>query len=248
MMRVVAAVSALVSASVLAQTVGTLPTFEVVSVKPSPPDGRFGMKPLPGGKFVATSLSLRTLIRLAFTGSDDQFEGVPRWADEAKYDITAQAGHEASVAELQLMLQSLLLDRFKLVIDRESREMKTYDLVVAKGGMRLRLTDPSARTASATSRGKITATGCSLPWFVVALTPIVRRHVIDKTGLDGRYDFTLEYDPLSDAQALDGATVPQPMAPSIFTALQEQLGLKLEPAKDMIDVYVMRHIERPEEN
>jgi uncharacterized protein (TIGR03435 family) len=224
------------------------PAFDVVSVKPSPPDGRYGFKPLPGGKFVATSLSLRSLIALAFTGFDDQFEGVPKWADDAKYDINAQAGREVEMYEMQQMLQSLLLDRFKLVINRETRQMSVYDLVVAKGGPKLRPADPSRRPDSSSARGKFTGIGCSLPWLVASLTPIVHRHVIDKTGLDGRYDFTLEYDPSRAAAVVDEAASASSGAPSIFTALEGQLGLKLVPTKGPIDVFIIQHIERPSEN
>jgi uncharacterized protein (TIGR03435 family) len=165
----------------------------------------------------------------------------------------------------QLMLQSLLKDRLKLTIHHETRQLPIYSLVIAKNGSKLQETKtdpatpgvpvrrggPSVRT-SRTGSGPITLTvlHCASEDLASVFVPHVGRTVVDKTGLKAIYDFTLQFSP-EDASAIPTGSSPatlDPTAPSIFTAVQEQLGLKLESGKGPVDVIVIDHVERPSGN
>jgi uncharacterized protein (TIGR03435 family) len=141
----------------------------------------------------------------------------------------------------QLMLQALLADRFALKVHHETKDLPIYELTVAKGGCKMKQTAPDSSGGNAVySSGKITAHSVSVESLAVNLSFTVGRVIVNKTGLEGGYDLTLEYAP-------DGADASD-KRPSIFTALEEQLGLKLVPAKGPVDVIVVDHVERPSEN
>jgi uncharacterized protein (TIGR03435 family) len=166
-----------------------------------------------------------------------------------------------SFEQRRTMFQSILADRFKLVVHHETRELPIYVLSVAKGGPKFKEStpdDPAAtgprRRGMMMQRGKITATDAQVSMLVTILSRQLGRTIVDKTGLTGNYDFTLEFTPDEGASAppgSGGAPPPPPpdsAAPSIFTALPEQLGLKLESTKGPVDVIVIDHIEKPAEN
>jgi uncharacterized protein (TIGR03435 family) len=151
------------------------------------------------------------------------------------------------------MVQALLADRFKLATHRETREGRVYELTIAKGGPKLRDTDPEYHSHDLNGEsGDLTGHGASMYQLIRSLSRQVGRPIIDKTRLEGSYDFTLSYTPEArDAifgQPTFPETAPDPGAPSIFTALQEQLGLKLEAARGRVDILVIDHAERPDEN
>jgi uncharacterized protein (TIGR03435 family) len=148
------------------------------------------------------------------------------------------------------MFQQILADRFKLVAHHETRELPIYQLTIGKNGSKLKESAPDDPASTKPSRkgimfgpgrGKVTATGGSLSMFITALSRQLGRIIVDKTGLTGRYDFTLEWTP-------DDAAPSDQSGPGIFTAIQEQLGLKLEPTKGPVDVIVIDHIEKPSAN
>jgi uncharacterized protein (TIGR03435 family) len=233
------------------------PAFEAASVKPTrnsgyPKPGAPRIQMINGGRFVAETISLPFLIRLAYKVMEVQIVGEPAWAKSARFEIDAKARTNASLAEMRPMIQSLLADRFKLVLHRETREIPVYELVAAKGGLKLSRRegscvplDPSEtrpRTCGDVGGGKdfLEGFGVSMPAFVEALSDTVDRKVIDKTGYAGTFDFHLTF--ARDEAASDAA------GPSVFTALQEELGLRLKPAKDPVEVLVIDHAERPGEN
>ena len=169
----------------------------------------------------------------------------------------------------QRMLQTLLAERFKLTVQTESKELPVYELVIAKSGLKIQEAKPGDTYADGIkggngkglggdlmvgfgSTGNVRAQGIEIGTFVQGLTRYLKRPVVDKTGLTGRYDFTLHYAPEARAQAPSSGAVDNgaldPAGPSLFTAIQEQLGLKLEAKKDPLAIIVIEHVERPSGN
>jgi uncharacterized protein (TIGR03435 family) len=246
----------LCAAPVFAQT-----GFEVVSIKPSDPlSNNMHMGVGPGGGFEASGVTLRTLIQQAYNVRNFQILGGPGWIDTDKYDIItkdeAKGPSEADLGKmtdaardefrLRLLgkLQALLAERFQLKVHRETKELPVYELTVARGGPRLEAAGDDGGGSGLSSRrgddGKSQITG---KHFVIAnlamfLSSQVGRTVIDKTGLSGKYNFQLNYAP--DMGDISG--------PSLFTALQEQLGLKLDSQKGPVEVVVIDSVEKASAN
>jgi uncharacterized protein (TIGR03435 family) len=256
-------------------------TFEVASIradKPSP-DGRITSRIgfLPDGTFTATGITLKKLFCLANDVEDFQVSGAADWFSSDRYTIEAKAD-TATQAELpkvapdqqkqigQHMMQLLLADRLKLQMHEENKEFPILALVVAKSGLKLHESTPGDtypnglkdRNGSGHagmmrfSNGKVTAQGVPLDKLANQLTEALHQIVQNKTGLKGKYDFTLDWTPDEDHDGGplrdNGAPAADPSGPGIFTALQEQLGLKLESQKSAIPVFVVDHVERPSEN
>ncbi|MBI2684744.1 MAG: TIGR03435 family protein [Acidobacteria bacterium] len=258
-----------------AQSKTEQPAFEVASVKPADPDLRqISIRYLPGGGVQAINVTLKQLIALAYNitcgkgGCGERIAGGPGWLDSARFEVVAkgpeppQAG-QSSTSEQALIrqrLQALLADRFNLAVRRETKEMPVYHLVPAKEGHKLK--EYAGSDASGGIRGnrpgEIIAERASLYGLVANLTGIVGRPVIDRTGLSGRYDFRLDWVPdMGGGKGPGGpgekpsvleAGAGDPSGPSIFTALQEQLGLKLEPQKGQVEIVLIDRAEKPEAN
>jgi uncharacterized protein (TIGR03435 family) len=188
---------------------------------------------------------------------DSQIVGLPGWANSENYDIEARADAETAEAWKKLtykerwkkeqpMMQAMLADRCKLKAHRETKEMPVYDLVIAKGGLKMKeaATDEvDAETMK--SGGAMTARALSTDSLVYAFSGMVGRMIVDKTGLAGKkFDFELAWTP-DDRRGADSAA---DAGPSLFTALEEQLGLKLVPSKGPVEVIVIDHIEKPSAN
>jgi uncharacterized protein (TIGR03435 family) len=238
------------------------PAFEVVSIHRSPPDLlRFGFNLSPAGRFAATGMTVNGLVSFAYDAEYGTLSGGPGWAESEHFDINAKV--EDSLVEarnklpdkertdqLRLLIQSLLEDRFQLTIRHERKEIPIYVLVIAKNGPKLTPAPPPPDTedsGSKTPKGmmlRLTGDG----WVVKNITMSawatqlsgqseVDRMVVDETGLKGEYDFDLKW-----SGSRDGS------GPALTTALEEQIGLKLEPRKKMVDTIVIGHVERPSEN
>jgi len=212
--------------------------FEVASVKATPQD-RFGntsISPYGTGRFTATNVTLEMLIELAFGMRDDQIQGAPGWLASEHYDLQAKApdGVKLTYDELHAPLQTLLAERFKLATHCGSKEVSGYALVLAKGGVKLKEGKPGKTQPMILPNGVQAA---SIPIAVLAgmLTRVAGRPVVDKTGLSGNFNVKLQYAPAND---------PKSTLPSVFTALQEQAGLKLEATKVPYDVIIIDHVER----
>ena len=239
--------------------------FEVASVKPhTSDDQRVMMLAQPGGRFVAANIPLKLLIRTTFQIQDDQIVGGPGWLTTDRFDIEARApaGHDG-FAELPGMLRALLTDRFKLVTHTEKRELPVFALERASRdgaiGPGLRPTEcpePSVDLSGAspcmkiqTGLGSLTLRGMPLDRFIPWLSANVNRVVVDRTGLQGRHDIDLKWTPEQLGQRSgNGPPATDPDALSIFTALQEQLGLKLDSTRDTVDVLVIDGVEHPTPN
>lgn len=230
---------------------------EVASIKPSNADANGGIiKPLPGGQtYVATNMPVKVMIKLMFHLNDRQISGGPGWLDNDLFDIEAKADRPRTIDELHVMFQNLLIDRFNLQFHNEMRTLPAFELVVDKPGPKLtenhspeNFDIPVRRTGF----GKMEATHCPMSYFSWLLSQALDKPVIDQTGLAQFYDFKLEWTP-EPPPGLAGrpdaaATLPATNGPDIYTALREQLGLKLESHKGPVEVMVIDHIEKPSAN
>jgi len=236
---------------------GTPLAFEVASVKLSKPGGRSGgIRPLPGGQtYIAQNAPVKLIMKLMFHLTDQQISGAPSWFDTEFYDVEAKAEHPSTLEQLHQMFQSLLIERFKIQFHRETRELPTYLLTVDKSGSKMKVNnspnDFSDFPLRAAGRGKMLGERESMSHFAWSLAQQLGRPVVDKTGLDGNYDFTFEFTP--EPVGLKGAieardAPPASDSPSIFVALKEQLGLKLESHKGPVEILVIDHAEKPSEN
>jgi uncharacterized protein (TIGR03435 family) len=237
------------------------PQFEVVVIKPSLGGRGQGLQPYPGGRIAITDLNVKRLITVAYGVRDAQIIGGPKWMATDGYDIAGKADTKVTTADrLKLLLQSLLSDRFKLAVHYETKELPVYEMTIARGGLKMQRTKdgscipvdfnsmgppipgqprPNFCGRIAPGRRTLSGVGGTAADLASALSMILDRSVIDKSGLSGIFDFKMEWtlDPLMpqlpSASAPGDTIKPPPSAgdegPSIFTALQEQLGLKLEP-------------------
>jgi uncharacterized protein (TIGR03435 family) len=242
-------------------------TFAVASVKRADPNTqRVAIMTVPGGGMDIVNVSLKQLICAAYHVRPHQLSGGPSWVDSEKYSIQAKpdkptdmskigpGGHESFNKFQMGRLRALLEDRFQLKIEKQSKDAPVYALVVGKNGPKLKVADhENARMGG--GRGSLTGFGVTMVMLSQNLGNITGRRVIDKTGLTGRYDLTLEWSPElgGSANPLDsnGAAVEAPSTangPSLFTALQEQLGLKLESQRGEVEHLVIVRAERPSEN
>jgi uncharacterized protein (TIGR03435 family) len=302
-----AALATLWVAAAFSQTPAA-PEFDAASVKPATPqaDGRMmvGMRGGPGtgdvGHATFTNMSLMNLITQAYNVKEYQVTGPP-WLGSERYDLETTEPADTTKAQFGLMLQKLLADRFHLILHHESKEFQGYELVVAKGGSKLKESTPEDAAFDPATAGPPTAPGQSGPPKLDAngfismdrpgmvmmmrmsgkggaaahvtaraqaldrLTEMLcnelRRPVVDKTGLKGKYDFTLEY----AAENLPGGGLPPPpppagaqagtadarddLEPTITTAIQQQLGLRLDAKKIQLDVLVIEKADKvPTEN
>ncbi len=233
-----------------------LPQWEVVSVHPNDPGsctGDAGMSTSKDGIHIFC-VPLLFAIEQAYRISESaRILNAPDWVKTTRYEIEAKvAGEDAAVfSKLSReargrMLQPVLADRFRLRAHIEQREMPVYELVVAKGGSKLKAATPDDGARGAhmmmDGHGKIDGANVTLAGLPGILNREVGRPVLDKTGLTGKYTFTVEYVPES------AAATDQSGGPSIFTAIEEQLGLKLQPAKAPLDVVVIDSIQQPAMN
>jgi uncharacterized protein (TIGR03435 family) len=226
-------------------------SFDAVTIKPD--DAGRGHLRLTPDSFSMGGMPAWILIRTAYgVLLENQVEGLPGWAKSENIAVEAKIDPETTAAlnklpaaerwkQMQLMLQVMLADRFALKAHRDSRDLPIYVLTVAKSGLKMNKTSADGLGGNAKyNTDKITAHGTSVEALAANLSFTVGGEIVNKTGLDGGYDFTLDFAP-------DGADASD-TRPSIFTALEEQLGLKLEPARGPVDVIVVDHIERPTAN
>ncbi len=233
-----------------------IPAFEVVSIKPDTSGtGILFFNNTPDG-FQARGFTVQMLIRAAYGYDDNLISGAPGWLNSEHYTLDAKvAGADVPAlsklnpVQRNLMLQPLLADRLRLKFHRETRQLPVYSLVLAKGGLKLKQSPPGDSTAPQMRMTPGHLTGQRFPISLLAqwLSLQVGRKVLDNTGLTGTYDFTLQWTPDSPAPMSAGAEATD-SGPSIFTAIQEQLGLRLEPAKGPVETFVIDHVERPSEN
>jgi uncharacterized protein (TIGR03435 family) len=224
-----------------------LQRFEVAVIRPTAAAAGSGtsFNVFEGGRIRITNEPVKLLIRTAFRLQDAEIAGAPSWAETDRYDIEAKTGRPEKPAPgtLGLYLQDMLAGRFHLQFHREMRELTVWALVVAKGGPKLRPKQDAETSAMNTSGGKELSRLVATATTTESLSGYVGNRlgaiVLDRTGLTGAYDFTLEWSP---------GNGPEATAPSLITALSEQLGLRLEHQKAPVEVLVIDKLERPTEN
>jgi uncharacterized protein (TIGR03435 family) len=233
--------------------------FEVASVKPNNTDAEPSMRVLPNGGIAVISVPLLNVIVNAYRVPAFRIIDSPEWVRRERFDISARPP-EGVPGDSMLMLQGLLAERFKLRAHRETREQPVYSLVMARSDgrfgprMQRSTTDCSSQTPTAggagdsacaglmgvgPAGGTIVSKGQPLARMINALSMAVNQSVVDRTGLEGRFDVELRWSADVNTAPANGDT------PSIFTALQEQLGLKLESARGPVEVLVIDSVERP---
>jgi uncharacterized protein (TIGR03435 family) len=223
------------------------PVFEVASVKANKsgapyvggPGDRFS-----DGQFRTTNIPLRLLMRQAFERPQaDDVVGGPAWLDSERWDIVAKA--DSRTANMLPMIRSLLVERFKLTVHYETKERPIYLLTVARrdGRLGLSLRQATGSTTFLGSAGIITGRAVTMRQLANLLGSAAGRPVTDRTGLSDTYDVDLKWTPAGFAGGAGGDVARD--GPDVFTAIQEQLGLKLEPSRGPVDVLVIDRVERP---
>ena len=243
-----------------------VPAFDVVSIKPNKSaSGNNNSTSFSGESFSATNISVKMLLEDAYDVKQDLIYGLPSWASSDRFDIHAKIVEpdlellkKLTPKQAEGMLQAILVDRFQLKVHTETKTLPVYEMVVVKDGPKFKASAPEGspedKSLNGVARGAMTfqstvqnteLTGHAIPLASLTnmLTDQLHRTVIDKTGLTGQYDLLLKWtsDDTSDASS-DSST------PSIFTALQEQLGLKLQSSKGPVDTLVVDRVEMPSEN
>lgn len=226
------------------------PSFEVATIKPSDPNDQSSSLRIDGHRIWVENLTLATILSIAYDIHRDQILNAPAWLSNDRYDIRGFPDLPGQPNEVQYkqMLQKLLADRFQLQFHRDTRELSTYAITVLKSGPKFAPTksDPNSLPKQSGngsgSRQDWTLTNSSISHLAQTLQFSLPRPVIDQTNLTGKYDFHLAWTP---------DTIPNPAPdapPGLFTAIQEQLGLKLEPTPAPAPVLIIDHVERPSNN
>jgi uncharacterized protein (TIGR03435 family) len=238
------------------------PVFDVAAIHPHIPEphehNSIWSSPS-DGRFRAENVSVIMLIHWAYEMPETRILGAPGWAGTTYFNIDATADpavdqrlhnltSDAGRKQKEKMVQALLADRFKLVTHTETRDLPIYELVVARGGAKLG--DPQSSGATVNhGRDHIEVEGAnSATLLAEELAKETGRDVVDKTGITGRYDLKLQWTPDEGAEPASNGSASTDSGPSLFTALEEQLGLKLEPAKGPVQVLVIDYVEMPSAN
>ena len=244
MHRLLAVIALSVCTSCLAAAKAGTPEFEVASVKPST-GGTGGM--WDEGERLRINMPLKAILTEAYGVNDNNIFGAA-WTDVERFEIIAKIPPDTAKLpgaerwkRIHAMMQTLLADRFKLQVHREMREMSVYALLPAKGGVKLLRTGPASEywVRTAGGKGSLTAQKMPMDQFLSILGKALHREVLDESGIDGVFDIKLDWAPEGTADS---------DKPSIFTALQERAGLRLEARKTPREVLVVDRAERPSEN
>ena len=231
------------------------PSFTVASVKPVSEAGRkMPSIVVDPGRISFSNVTLKTLVTRAYSVKDYQVSG-PAWIGNEMYTLAATMPPETPPATVWQMLQSLLAERFQLKVKRASQEMAVYALTVGKGGPKLK-TASAGELGTQIVAGGFRLTNARMPNLVNLLTAFLDRPVVDETGLDGAYDVALDFTPdpslgraMAKLSAEAAQTGKEATGASIFTAVQEQLGLKLEGRKAPVEMIVVESANKvPTEN
>lgn len=224
--------------------------FEAASLKPSTAGGGRGSMKMDSTRLTYTNVSVRDCIMSAWNVKDYQIDG-PDWLRSDRYDLVATAAAPAEDDALKGMLQSLLLERFHMKVHLETRELPVYAMVVSKGGAKLKDAAAPGRPAIRMNGGGVVFTSVTIADLIELMTRAhlaeLDRPVVDDTGLTGRYDVTVNL--FGTQEEMTSALSKRDFGSSIFTLIQEQLGLKLEPKKLPLQMVVVDQAERtPSEN
>jgi uncharacterized protein (TIGR03435 family) len=242
------ALAALLAARAFAQTAAP-PAFDAASIKLSKAENDGEHWHTRTGSIDMRNLTLRSLIRAAYQVRDYQISGGPGWATSDRFDIVARSSGPADDPELMKMLQTLLADRFQLVFHKEARQFPGYALTVAKKGLKITPVEDNGGHNSKSNRVHLEATRISMPRFAEWLSVRLGSPVEDRTETAGVFTFELNWTPEPSARPGEKQEAEfREAGPSIYTAIQDQLGLHLESHKIAADVMVIDRAEKPSEN
>ena len=222
------------------------PAYDVGSIKPNKSGSGSSGIDSDNYRFTATNVSLRAMLEAAYGVKGDLVSGIPKTVDDARFDVTAKIvdpdpkvlGHLTREQD-RALLRPFLFDRFHLKLYTETKQLPVYELVVVKGGPKFKEAADNKGAGTHSNGRELTAHAISMAWLSDSLFNQVHRTVIDKTGLTGKYDLTLKWSPE------DSPDPANETSPPIFTALKDQLGLKLQPAKGPVETLVVDHAEMP---
>jgi uncharacterized protein (TIGR03435 family) len=221
--------------------------FDVASVRQSPPrqgDAAYTQLDADNSRIAYRNVRFKLLLQIAYSISQDRING-EAWLESEPYDVSATLPQGAGKNDIPVLLQSLLAERFDLAVHHEPRAMSAYDLGIAKGGSKLNRASEDGAGSNYILRGRVIGPQLSMEALADILSRQTGRPVVDKTGLNGLFNVKLTWSP--DDSKADQTAIPT--GPSIYTALQEQLGLQLRPAKELVDYLIVDHANRiPEEN
>ena len=237
------------------------PAFEVASIKPNHSGDRFpSLGPTTGGKFNVKNATVMFLLHTAYRLDEFRIAGLPAWANTERFDITAKAADgNATPDQIRQMIQTLLQHRFQMTVHREDREQQRYALVVAKNGPKLQKAKSDTCADNGTpnnpcggfriyKRSQMWGNTVTMAQFAAELTYMMERLVVDKTGIPGLFDIRVEWTPEQfGAEPGDAVRADEPN-PTLFTAVQEQLGLRMQSEKGPVEVLVVDKLSRPVEN
>jgi len=245
------------------------PAFDVVSIKPNTSSGdliMLGGPELAHGRFVARNIPVRNLVQFAYNVQNFLISGGPGWIGSDHFDIEAKADGPLTVEQARVLVRTMLEDRFRLQVSRQSANKPVYALVVNKKGAKLTLSadqtpavlGPPAEGAprreglprgmSRVGPGQFHSFARPISSLAQALAAQLQRPVLDRTELKGLYDIDLTWTPDQVPPDLPADIRPDPAGPSLFTALVEQLGLKLESTTGIVEVVVIEKVEKPTAN
>jgi uncharacterized protein (TIGR03435 family) len=236
------------------------PSFEVATIKPSKPDDQRKAFIVNGNQFHIINQPLTQMISFAFDVQAKQVIGLPDWAETDRFDIDGKPDGEGAPngKQWKTMIQKLLADRFQLKFHKDKKELSVYVLSVSKTGQKMTKDDSNPKGLPALffqgGLGKLNVRNALMTDFTGLMqSAVLDRPVLDQTGLEGRWDFTLNWTPDESQFKGMGVTVPPPTdsadaPPNLYTAIQEQIGLKLEATKAPADVMVIDHVEKPSAN
>ncbi len=244
------------------------PAFEAATIKPNNTGDGMSLIRFPGVTVSMTNQSLKIMIMFAYQIRGFQLTGGPNWMDTSRFDVEAKASPEASMDQKRQMLQALLKDRFQLALHRETKELPIYNLVVAKGGLKIQPLKEGAcirpdPKQPGIAPGKnvqdycggmgsgprmLQAGSATMAETATLLSTVVGRTVVDKTGVAGQFHYQISFAPVDPSASQNADATPASDLPNFFTALQEQLGLRLDSAKGPVEVLVIDHAEKPSEN
>ncbi len=262
-------------------TPASVPSFEVATIKAGTNDDRQMLMFTPDGMTIK-GVPMQMILREAFHTEDDHLFGAPAWVKSTRYDIEAKVAADDAPKLKGLtgdqrvgMLLPLIVDRFNMKYHHETRELTTYSLVVAKGGVKMKPSavedaipkdapkdggpdapkaPPKGHMLRMTGPGHIESEGTETKFLAHVLSQQLGKSVVDKTGLTGGYDYILQWTPDDAPPGMAGGGgphddgAPPVSGPSLFTAVEEQLGLKIESSKGMVDVIVIDHLDLPSAN
>ena len=232
------------AACCVAQTAPAGPQFAAASVKPSNTGDNSSSYNTNNGRVTVRNETLKQLIGDAYSVRDFQISGGPGWLDVDRFSIDAVAESKSTQKELAAMMQALLGERFQLVLRRETRPFSGYGMAPAKGGLKIQPVEGEGSSMN-TNNGKLRATHATMDRLAEWVARQSGRPVVNETGVTGAFDFTLEWVPERRMRTDAGDA---PSGPTLFTALTEQLGVRLESKKVPVEVLVVERAEKPAEN